>query len=254
MTLPVPDHVTIIGQGPSCALFFEITRRLGGVHAYCDEVWGINTLGDVLRCDRVFHMDDVAVQEIRAAAKPDGHIAALVRWLKKHPGPVYTSVVRDGYPGLVAFPLEQVLNRSADHNGGAPYFNSTTAYAVAYAIHIGVKKISLYGIDYTLPDRHKGEKGRACVEYWLGVAAARGIEISVAGTSTLLDACAPDEERLYGYDGVDVMLHDQEDGTVKVEMRPRDTLPTAAEMEDRYDDRRHTNRLLDRPHLKVAAE
>jgi hypothetical protein len=32
----------------------------------------------VLVCDRVFHMDDIAVQEIRAAANPDGNIAAML--------------------------------------------------------------------------------------------------------------------------------------------------------------------------------
>ena len=240
----VPDHVTIVGLGPSCATFFELTRRLGGVSAYCNEVWGINAMGDVLRCDRVFHMDDLRVQEARAAANPESNIAAMVAWLKKHPGPVYTSVVRDGYPGLVAFPLEAVLNRSGDRNGGAPYFNSTTAYAVAFAIHIGVSRISLFGIDYTLANSHHAEQGRACVEFWLGIAAARGIQITIPETSSLMDACATDSDRLYGYDGVDVHLLDQEDGSVKVEMTERATLPTAAEIEARYDHSQHPNRLV----------
>lgn len=240
----VPAHVSIVGLGPSCASFFELTRRLGGVSAYCDEVWGINAIGDVLRCDRVFHMDDLRVQEARAEAKPDGNIAAMVRWLKTHPGPVYTSVVRDGYPGLVPFPLQDVLNRSDDQNGGAPYFNSTAAYAVAFAIHIGVKRISLFGLDYTLANSHHAEQGRACVEFWLGIAASRGIEITIPDTSSLMDACATDRERLYGYDCVDVVLQNQPDGTVKVEFADRADTPTAAEIEARYDHAKHPNRLV----------
>lgn len=239
-----PVHVAIVGLGPSCATFFELARRLGGVSAYCDEVWGINAIGDVLKCDRVFHMDDLRVQEARAQARPDGNIAAMVRWLKAHPGPVYTSVVREGYPGLVAFPLEEVLNRRHDGNGGAPYFNSTAAYAVALAIHIGVRRLSLFGLDYTLPNRHHAEQGRACVEFWLGIAAARGIEITVPDTSSLLDACATDRDRLYGYDCVDVHLRDRADGGVTVEMQPRDAVPSAAEIEARYDHSRHPNRLV----------
>jgi hypothetical protein len=239
-----PAHVAIIGLGPSSAMFFELTRRLGGVSAYCDEVWGINAIGDVLRCDRVFHMDDLRIQEARAAAKPDGNIAAMVRWLKTHPGPVYTSVVRDEYPGLVAFPLQDVLNARHDTNGGAPYFNSTAAYAVAFAVHIGVKRISLFGLDYTLPNAHHAEQGRACVEFWLGVAAARGIGITVPDTSSLMDACAADRDRLYGYDCVDVKLHNQEDGSVKVVFADRAETPTAAEVEARYDHSRHPNRLV----------
>jgi len=238
-----PEHVTIVGLGPSCAQFFEMTRRLGGNSAYCDEVWGINAIGDVLRCDRIFHMDDLLVQEARANANPGGNIAAMVRWLKTHPGPVYTSIVREGYPGLVAFPLEEVLNARHDGNGGAPYFNSTAAYAVAYAIHIGVQKISLFGLDYTLANAHKAEQGRACVEFWLGIAAARGIEIVVPDRSSLLDACAPEAERLYGYDCADVILADREDGGVTVRMVEK-APPTAAEIEARYDHAKHPNRLM----------
>lgn len=240
----VPDHVAIVGLGPSCATFFELTRRMGGVSAYCDEVWGLNAIGDVLRCARIFHMDDMKVQEARAEAKPDGNIAALVRWLKTHPGPVYTSIVREGYPGMVAFPLQDVLNASGEHNGGAPYFNSTAAYAVAYAIHIGVKRISLFGLDYTLPNSHHAEQGRACVEFWLGIAASRGIEITIPDTSSLMDACATDRDRLYGYDCADVRLVNRDDGGVKVEMTERSDVPTAEEIEARYDHRKHPNRLM----------
>ncbi len=238
-----PGHVAIVGLGPSCASFFELTRRLGGASAYCDEVWGINAIGDVLRCDRVFHMDDMRVQEARATARPDSNIAAMVRWLKSHPGPVYTSIARDGYPGHVAFPLEAVLNAGHDGNGGAPYFNSTAAYAIAYAIHIGVKHISLFGLDYTLPNSHHAEKGRACCEFWLGIAAARGIEITVPETSSLLDACAPAAERLYGYDCADVRLHDRADGGVSVVFTDKEP-PSAEEVERAYDHSKHPNRLM----------
>lgn len=243
----VPAHVAIVGLGPSSVTFFELTRRLGGVSAWCDEVWGINAIGDVLRCDRVFHMDDVRVQELRAAANPDGNIAAMLKWLKTHPGPVYTSVVREGYPGLVAFPIEDVLNRKHDNNGGAPYFNSTAAYAIAYAVHIGVKQISLWGLDYTRANAHHGEQGRACCEFWLGIAAARGIEITIPDTSALMDACEPDERRLYGYDCVDVRLLDQPDGMVKVAMAERETIPSAAEIEARYDHVQPVNPLMRQP-------
>lgn len=238
-----PAHVAIVGLGPSAMTYVELVRGLGGRTAYCDEVWAINAMGRVIDCDLIIHMDDVAVQERRAAARPAGNIAAMVAWLKTHPGPILTSVVREGYPGLVAFPLEAVLNRGLDGNGGAPYFNSTAAYAVAYAIHIGVQRISLFGLDYTRANAHQAEQGRACVEFWLGIAAARGIEITVPDTSTLLDACAPEAERLYGYDGVDVLLSARDGGGVSVTMTPR-PLPTAEEIEVRYDHSRHPNRLV----------
>jgi len=240
----VPEHVAIVGLGPSCVGFFELTRRLGGVSAYCDEVWGLNAIGDVLRCDRVFHMDDVRIQEARAAARPDSNIAAMVQWLKKHPGPIYTSVVREGYPGMVPFPLQDVLNGREGSNGGAPYFNSTAAYAIAYAVHLGVKKISLFGMDYTMPNAHQAEKGRACCEFWLGIATARGIEVVVPENSSMLDAIEKPEERLYGYDCVEVTLRDREDGGVEVLFADRAQIPGAEEIEARYDHSRHPNPLV----------
>jgi SAM-dependent methyltransferase len=238
-----PHHVAIVGLGPSCASFFELTRRMGGVSAYCDEVWGINAIGDVLRCDRVFHMDDLKVQEARARLRPGSNIDAMVKWLKTHPGPVYTSRVRPGYPGLVEFPIEDVLNAKLDTNGGVPYFNSTTAYAVAYAIYIGVKHISLWGIDYTLPNAHSAESGRACVEFWLGIAAARGIEISVPAETSLLDACANERDLLYGYDCVDWRIV-QDGGGIRLEFTELEGEVDAEEIERRYDHKKHPNKLM----------
>ena len=194
-----PAHVVILGLGPSVTQYLEFSKRLGGRHKLADEVWAINALGSVFNCDRIFHMDDVRIQEIRAAASPDSNIAAMLGWLKKHPGPIYTSRVHPDYPGLVAFPLADVMNST-----GHAYLNNTAAYAVAYAIHIGVKKISLYGCDFTYPGAHDAEKGRGCVEFWLGFAAARGIQIAIPRQSSLMDALVPDGKRLYGYDTLKV--------------------------------------------------
>lgn len=235
----VPEHVVIVGLGPSAEQYVDLTKRLGGRHKYCDEVWVINALGNVLQADRVFHMDDVRIQEIRAKAEPDSNIAAMLPWLKSHPGPVYTSRPHPDYPGLVAFPLEDVLN-----DLGYDYFNSTAAYAVALAIHIGVKKISIYGCDYTYPNAHDAEKGRGCVEYWLGYAAKCGIKISLPTKTTLLDAIHARQDRLYGYDTVNVELKPIGGGKVAVSFTERDNLPTAKEIEDSYDHSKHPSALV----------
>lgn len=235
----VPEHVAILGLGPSVTQFLEIAKRLGGRHA--DEVWGINALGDVFHCDRVFHMDDVRIQEARAEKNPDGNIAAMLRWMKKHPGPIYTSRTHEAYPGLVEFPLAEVLTHF-----GHGYFNSTAAYAVAYAVHIGVKKISLYGFDFTYPNAHHAEKGRACVEFWLGIASAAGIELSIPHVSSLMDACEP-AGRLYGYDTVDVHIERDASG-VNVTFTEKESVATAEEIEARYDHTAHPNPLVEEAH------
>jgi SAM-dependent methyltransferase len=236
----VPRHVSILGLGPSINTYLELTKRMGGRRKFCDETWGINALGGVFECDRVFHMDDVRIQEIRSAAAPERNIAAMLAWLRTHPGPIVTSRLHPDYPGLVEFPLEEVVSRFPEG-----YFNSTAAYAVAYAIHLGVQRMTLFGMDFTYPNAHSAEKGRACVEFWLGIATARGIKVSIPKTSSLMDALVPHAERYYGYDTVDVHIANAADGSVRVVKTPHDRMPTAAEVEARYDHSKHPSPLVD---------
>ena len=50
-----------------------------------------------------------------------------------------------------------------------------------------------------------------------------------------MDACYPKTARLYGYDTLDLDFDVQPDGSLKLGMTPRTTLPTAAEIEANYD-------------------
>jgi SAM-dependent methyltransferase len=223
-------HVAILGLGPSLDQYLDITKRLGGRSKFCDEVWTINALGDVFACDLIFHMDDIRIQEIRAKAAPASNIAAMLKWLKTAKCPVVTSRAHPGYPALVEFPLEEVLNHL-----GHDYFNTTAPYAIAFAIHTGAAIISVFGMDFTYPNVHDAEKGRACVEFWLGQAHARGIKINLPKTTTLMDSMYPRSSRLYGYDTLDVGFNIQQDGKLKLEFKEREKLPTAAEIERLYD-------------------
>lgn len=251
--IAVPEHVAIVGLGPSSAQYVRLCSTKGGRHNFCDETWVINAFGDVLACDLVFHMDDVRIQQIRAEARPESNIAAMLEWMKTHSGPIMTSQAHPDYPGLIEFPLEEVLN---DCPFG--YFNSTAAYAVAYAIYIGVKKITLFGCDFSYAKSHDAEKGRACVEFWLGMAVERGILISMPKTTTLLDACNTQAERFYGYDCVDIDISRVED-RIKIGFSERVALPSAEEIEHAYDHTRPTvpDHLRDAPEniaLKRAPE
>lgn len=223
-------HVTILGLGPSLDQYLEITKRLGGRSAFCDEVWAINALGEVFDCDLVFHMDDVRIQEIRSAARASSNIARMLDWIRRSKVPVVTSRPHPDYPATCAYPLEDVLNTL-----GHDYFNSTAAYAVAYAIYVGATRISIFGMDFTYPNSHDAEKGRGCVEFWLGQAHARGIKINLPKTTTLLDSNHPREARLYGYDTLDVKFNVEADGKLTLDFAERATLPTADQIEANYD-------------------
>ena len=232
-------HVAILGLGPSLEMFVNVAKRLGGVHAYCDEVWGINAVGGVIQCDKIFHMDDVRIQETRATAAPDSNIANMLKWLKTTRTPVITSRPHPDYPALEAFPLQEVM----DHLR-YDYFNNTAAYALAYAIHIGVDKVSLYGCDYTYPNAHDAEKGRGCLEFWLGQAAARGISIALPKNTSLMDALNTQQERLYGYDTLDIAMDVDAENRIRVTQTPHDRRMSADELEARYDHGVHPNALV----------
>jgi hypothetical protein len=232
-------HVAILGLGPSARQYLELTKRYGGRRAYCDETWGINALGDVFACDRVFHMDDVRIQQIRSDAKPESNIAQMLKWLKTTKTPVVTSRAHPDYPALEEFPLAEVVTKFP-----LAYFNSTAAYAIAYALNAGARKISCFGMDFTYPDAHDAEKGRACVEFWLGIAAEMGVELAMPKTTSLMDAMYPQAQRFYGYDTVKLEIKRDATG-VSVSMTERETLPTAEEIERGYDHSRHPNALVE---------
>lgn len=244
--MQAPEHVAILGLGPSLDQYTNICKRLGGRHKYCDETWAINALGSIIQCDKIFHMDDVRIQEIRADEQPKSNIAAMLEWMKKTDVPVITSRPHPDYPTTEAFPLIEVLN---EYPFG--YFNSTAAYAVAYAIWLGVKKVSLFGCDFTYPNAHDAEKGRACVEFWLGMGAGRrkggeddALLITVPKNSTLMDAIHSQRERFYGYDTLDLKISRNAAGKIEIEFSEREELPTAAQVEAAYDHDAHPNALV----------
>lgn len=228
----VPESVAIVAMGASKSIFVSSAAAVGGSHALYEEVWAINCMAAVIRHDRVFHMDDFRVQEARAAAGNE-MVANMLTVLRRHPGPIYTSkAYPETYPGSVEYPLAAVM-RKFSH----VYFNNTVPYAVAFAAFLGVKRLGLYGLDYTYSGHHSREKGRACVEFWLGFASARGMVVQVAENSTLLDADVPDDQRFYGYDAERITV-DSSGDRVEIQRTPRDRLPTAAEVEARYDHRK----------------
>lgn len=220
-------RVAIVGLGPSAQTYMRTVEAIGDIKVMFDEVWTINGFSNVFQCTRGFAMDDVRVQISRAEGG-NKKVANMLEAFKRHPGPVYTSVPHPDYPALVEYPLEAVINST-----GQDYFNSTIAYAIALAIHERAETIAIYGADYTFPDRHIAERGRACCEFWLGIAHARGIKIGVPGDTSLMDACE-DEGRMYGYDFVDVVREVTDDGWCKLTLQEKDSPPTAEEIEKRY--------------------
>lgn len=216
-------RVALVALGHSCTNYMELAFGVGGRKRIWDETWGVNAAGDVIHCDRIFHMDDLRIQEARAAAGNE-KIKAMIEWMKTTDTPIITSRKYEDYPTLVEYPLEQVVNAL-----GSTYFNNTVPYAIAYAAYIGVKDLYLYGVDYAFPSAF--ETGRGCCEYWLRAFQERGGQIHVGLGSNLMDGF---NHVPYGYDTQDVK-YSVADGHVTVTKTDKEKIPTAEEIEDRYD-------------------
>lgn len=206
-----PKSVAIVAMGLS-NIDYTLAVATHGSRKRFDEVWGINVMGDIIHCDRVFMMDHLSF--FKNDPRTDKHLYENYReFLSRCKVPVYTAEADPEFPCMVEYPLEDVINdlKSA-------YFNNSVAYAVAMAIHLNVEELFIFGADYNYNDGNKSfELGRGCVEFLLGIAIARGIIVSVAQNSSLLDTNIPHDKRFYGYPyEIEALPDDDNPGKVKV--------------------------------------
>ena len=181
-------NVAIVGLGSSYSDF--ISARVASKKF--DEIWGINCIGGIIHVDKTFMLDPVSRFLDTENAGSQTEIAR--EFLKKNKNPIITCELDKRVKNLELYPLEEIAK-----DLGICYFNNTVAYAMAYAIWKKVKKIFLYGIDYTYKNVNIAESGRACCEFWCAIAISKGIKLEIAQNSGLLDTNVPDNEKLYGY-------------------------------------------------------
>jgi len=181
--------IAIVGMGKS---WFDYNlAKSHGVHF--DEVWSINAVASVIYHDRVFMMDPPS--RFLDTDDAGGQTDSMVKLLKEHQGPIYTCELDDRCPGLVEYPIEEVVE-----DANCYYLNNTVAYAIAFAYWNEVSNIKLFGVDFSYQGNlHFAEAGRGCVEFWLSKCISAGMQVEVAHTSGLLDTDVPAEQKLYGY-------------------------------------------------------
>ena len=93
------------------------------------------------------------------------------------------------------FPIHECVKRF-----GYPYFTNTICYMVAYALLVGAKEISLYGINQAGSHEYNEERGG--VEFWLGIAIGIGVRVTINGRGSQLlkfKARHGSKSILYGY-------------------------------------------------------
>jgi hypothetical protein len=165
------------------------------------EVWGINDL--VLQrthVDLLFNMhdlDDYCILDTSSVHFADKMGIPIVM-IKKYPQ----------YPNSIEFPLKEAMEEFK-----TDYFMTGIAYMFAYAIMKGFERIDCYGINMKGEDE-KYKNARACVEFWIGVAKGRGIEVNMFGKYT--DCLKIFDRRLYGYNTLQTMPQDINDRAIYV--------------------------------------
>ena len=178
-----------------------------------DEVWGINSMGAIIHVDRTFMMDPASrfLDDVKAGTQTG--VAAEFLLETPNKGPIYSCCLDERVPEIVEYPLAEVIT-----DVGYAYFNNTVAYTLAFAIAAKVKKINLFGIDFSYKKNiHFAESGRACCEFWAAIALSRGIVVETARQSAFLDTNVPLNEKLYGYHRLDDPLVQYiEDGNIVV--------------------------------------
>jgi hypothetical protein len=206
----VPDlsgkSVAIVAMGKS-----HLEFTLAKTHSQpIDEVWAINAMGGVIFHDRMFMLDPAS--RFLDGEEAGSQTGLMREVLRRHPGPIYTCELDKRCQGLVEFPLEDVVNAV-----GTWYINNTVAFAIAFAIAAKVKRMMIYGVDFSYKGNvHFAEAGRACCEFLIAKAIERNIEVGIANSSGLMDTNVPPNEKLYGYHRLaDQPVFSMEDGRFK---------------------------------------
>jgi hypothetical protein len=181
---PYPLHrVALIGMGPSAVGFAnsvyadEFKAKAGAA-----ERWTLNWGYQVWQHDLLFNMRDLVHERLH---NPAGD---FIEEYRDHPVPVVTTRFVEGIKNCAEYPFADVFAKF-----GSTYFSCGPAYMVAFAIMClemqeeGAKELHIFGMDYNYPDKNWHEVGRSCLEFWLGIATQRGIDIRLPNSTMLCD-------------------------------------------------------------------
>lgn len=180
------DILVIMGSHPRTRELFDFTRQ------DCD-VWVFNEAAKqpwAKKVDGVLQLHVPAIWRNPKNRNDPQHYD----WLKNTDIPVFMQEKYEDVPASVKFPKDEILGMLPNARvNGKPIreVSCSPAWALAYGIYLGYKKIELYGIELGSDTEYHYQQGN--FKYWLGVAAGRGIEVDFH--STMFD------NPLYGYEG-----------------------------------------------------
>jgi hypothetical protein len=175
----MPKKVAIIGTQPSSRL----------VAPFGDPSWTIwgsspGNMNVLPRVDAWFEMHVNLLWK-----KYEGYGKPYVAWMNECQWPV-VAIDQRYVKRAVRYPIEDIL---AKFGRPLPYFfTSTFAYMMAYAIHVNVEEIGLYGVDMSSKDEYILQRSGG--HHFICVAAEHGIKVTIPPESDL-----GQPPPLYGY-------------------------------------------------------
>lgn len=148
------------------------------------EIWGLNDLhGTIPRYDRWFDIhprsnieQDCNLMRNKGVTPPEN---IGLNGLKKLNVPIYMHDHFDDIPNSIKFPLDEVVKSFQF----GEYMTNSVSYMIALAILEGYQEISVYGVDMAVGGEYVEQ--RPSCEYWLGIAAGRGIKLYIPPASDL---------------------------------------------------------------------
>jgi hypothetical protein len=187
--MPFPlEAVTILGLGESAHDWVNFTHETFD-RPPDHQIWTINAGVGLFYHDMCF---DMHTEEYLALVN---HEPANRRreWMKKHDRPIVMAKAVADIPTSFTYPLKHVSGML-----NSTYFLTGPAYIFAFALACGVKRMRIYGMDFT-NDEGDYHPGRACAEFWLGQAVGRGVKVEITSNTDLLGARERKKGTLYGF-------------------------------------------------------
>lgn len=198
-----PRKIALIGKAPDSVLYAPYDKEDW-------EIWILNTLGylkEVPRWDRQFELHDLELCK-------DKQYGDYYNWLSQQTKPVF---LRDDPPaefkGGIRFPLTAIQQHFGRY-AGRNYLTNTVSLMLALVIlehdnGMPVEECGMWGINMAQHGLAKGQSAagwftseyarqRPSVEYWLGIAEAKGIRVTIPDQSDILKSAC-----IYGYHTTD---------------------------------------------------
>jgi hypothetical protein len=136
------------------------------------EIWGVNSTHLLRNVDRIIDIHD----RVKPKEEKD---QIHMEQLRKKSIPTYSQDEMEGFDNVKKYPLDEIVKEF-----DTDYFGSGIDYMIALAIYEGATDIHLYGVCMMTESEYAHQK--ASVEYWVGIARGRGIDIKVHGEHSVI--------------------------------------------------------------------